>query len=418
MSNKSIVCPRCDYEIILTDSFYTTFDKKIQQYTNRIEQHEKDLTLEKLKCKKQEESLSQKFRYQLEYELIKARIRLSKEAEEKAKRDTAIELTHKNKKLLDLEEYIKSIQLKLLASQDKEAKILLRERLLIDKKREMQITIEKKIQEKKSIIHEEAQKKAEESMLLHIKEKDLKIESMSKTIFELQRQAMQGSQEVQGKVQELKLENILVNKFTSDVIESVPKGTCGGDIVQHVKSTLGNNVGKILWEAKRTKYWNNNWIDKLKSDQHAINADVAVIVTSALPKNVNIFGDVNGIWVLEIEAVIPFTIMLRRMLIDLFRIKKASQGQKIKQEILYTYLTGRKFCNRISLIMQIFTSMQKELEKERRVMIKIWEKRKLHIENVINSTIGMHSDLQGIIGEALKEVEELDITSLEYEYKK
>lgn len=426
MTNDALItCPKCSHQITLTDSLRESFAKEVEQkykvilekHEESIKQRERELEDKNSKLQKEEEFFDKKLQDRLEKERQKLQVSLLKEAEEKAKRHASIELENNTKKLLESEKYIKTLQQKLSSSQEKELALITKERSLSDEKREMQLTIEKEVQEKMAVIREKAQKQAEESMLLRVKEKDLAIEAMNKTILELQRKATQGSQQAQGEVQELQLESILTEKFINDIIEPVAKGECGGDIIQYVQNATGSNVGKLLWESKRTKNWNNDWIGKLKADQRSVDADIAIIVTQTLPKNTKSFEQIDGVWVIETEAVIPLATILRKTLAEVFRVKKISQGQKTKQEILYTYLTGDKFRGRISVIIEIFTSMQKELEKERRVITKQWDKRRMHIDNVIDATVGMHGDLQAIVGEALKEVEGLDLKFLEYDNK-
>ena len=235
-----------------------------------------------------------------------------------------------------------------------------------------------------------AKLEAEEAMKLRVSEKDQIIASMQNKIEELKRKAEQGSQQLQGEVLELELENLLRARFPLDAIEPVPKGEFGGDLVQRVTGTAGQSCGAILWEMKRTKNWTDGWITKLREDQRRAKAEFAVIVSTALPKGVQTFDLVDGVWVARIVG----------------------EGQQSKMELVYDYLTGPRFRQRVEAIVEKFDEMQSDLDKERKAMTKLWAKRQVQIEGVLAATAGMYGDLQGIAGKALKEIGALELSAL------
>ena len=425
MSEPAITCPKCNNKIKLTESLAAPlieateqrYAKLLKDKDIEISNREGEISKQKEQLVKEKSAFEQQVAGRVEKEVNKVRTVIAAEEEKKIRHTVDMELERKGKEVSELQETINTLNDKLFASQEKEAEFLKERRLLNDEKREMKLTIEKTVQKELEDIRQQAHKEAEESKSLAVAEKDLQINSMRKTIAELERKATQGSQQIQGEVQELELERILQNKFPDDTIEPVAKGEFGGDIIQHVVSTSGRNVGKILWESKRTKNWNNDWLIKLKNDQRLAEAEIAIMVTQVLPKNVRNFEQIDGIWITQPETIIPLAVVLRQTLLEVFRVKKFSEGQKTKMEILYQYLTGERFRNRVIAIVETFSSMQKDLEKERKVMTKQWDKRRMQIEKVMDTTVGMHGDLQGIVGEALKEIEGLEIESLEYENK-
>lgn len=236
---------------------------------------------------------------------------------------------------------------------------------------------------------------------------------MQRQIEELRSRAEQGSQQLQGEVQELELESLLRLKFPRYIIELVAKGEFGGDVLQRVIGPQGQHCGTILWEAKRTKNWSDTWLPKLRDDQRAAKAEVALIVSHVLPKGVDAFDLVDGVWVTESRCAIPVAIALRQSLIELSAARQTSEGQQTKMQMVYQYLTGPRFHHRVEAIVEKFADMQADLDKERKAMTRSWAKREEQIRGVIESTAGMYGDLQGIAGRTLQEIDGLDFPLLE-----
>ena len=236
---------------------------------------------------------------------------------------------------------------------------------------------------------------------------------MQRQIEELQRIAEQGSQQLQGEALELELEATLRAKFPMDTIEAVGKGEFGGDVVQRVCGPMGQQCGAILWESKRTKNWSDGWLAKLRGDQRSVGAEIAVLVSDALPKNIDTFGHIDGVWITERRFAIPLVIALRQTLIEVAATRQAQEGQETKMELDYQYLTGPRFRHRVEAIVEKLSDMQGDLDREKKAMTRLWAKREAQIEGVIESTVGMYGDLQGIAGMALQEIEGLEVPLLE-----
>ena len=193
----------------------------------------------------------------------------------------------------------------------------------------------------------------------------------------------------------------------------MPKGEFGGDALQRVVSPLGQVCGTILWESKRTKNWSDGWLTKLRDDQRTAKAEIAVLVSQVLPKGVENFDLVDHVWVTHPSIAIPVGIMLRQSLVELATARQASEGQQTKMEMLYSYLTGPRFRQRVQAIVEAFSNMKDDLDKERKVITKQWAKRDEQIERVMQATVGMYGDMQGIAGKTLQEIEGLEIKTLE-----
>ncbi len=259
-----------------------------------------------------------------------------------------------------------------------------------------------------------AKREAEEGLKLKVMEKDQTIASMQQKIEELKQKAEQGSQQLQGEVQELELESLLRAKFPFDTIWPVPKGQFGGDALQRVMSPSGQTCGTILWEFKRTRHWSDGWLTKLREDQRTAKAEVAVLVSQALPKGVESFDVVDGVWVTRASAALPVATVLRHSLQQVSMARAVSEGQHTKTEMVYQYLTGPRFRHRVEAIVEAFSSMQEDLDRERKATMKQWAKREEQIERVMGATVGMYGDLQGIAGKSLQEIAGLEFPALEH----
>ncbi|MGH8761479.1 MAG: DUF2130 domain-containing protein, partial [Burkholderiales bacterium] len=317
------------------------------------------------------------------------------------------------REITDLKELIQQRETKLAEAQQAQADVIRKQRELDDARRELDLTVEKRVQEGLTMTREQAKKEAEEALKLKVAEKDLTIASMQQKIEELKRRAEQGSQQLQGEVQELELENLLRTKFPFDAVEPVAKGEYGGDVVQRVVGAGGQPSGTILWESKRTKNWSEGWLTKLREDQRTAKAEIAVLVSQALPKGVETFEMVDGVWVTHPRAALPVAMILRQSLLEIAMARQASEGQQTKTEMIYQYLTGGRFRQRVEAIVEAFSTMQEDLYKERKAIMKQWAMREEQIERVMQATVGMYGDLQGIAGKSLQEIEGLTLPALE-----
>ena len=421
MTEPTITCPNCGTEIKLTESLAapllaTTkqeYEAKLSAKNAEIAKREKAVGEQAAALAEAKTKLDQQVADQVEERLRKDRARIAAEESKKAKLAAATDLEQKAKEVEDLQEILKKRDEKLAEAQKTQAELIRKQRELDDAKRELDLTVEKRVQESLSTVRGQAKKEAEESLKLKVAEKDQTIASMQQKIEELKRRAEQGSQQLQGEVQELELENLLRAKFPFDAIEPVPKGEYGGDVVQRVVGAGGQPSGTILWEAKRTKNWSDAWLVKLREDQRTAKAEIAVIVSQVLPKGVETFEMVEGIWVTHPRAALPVAAILRQSLLEIAMARQASEGQQTKTEMIYQYLTGPRFRQRVEAIVEAFSTMQEDLDKERKAIMKQWAKREEQIERVMSATVGMYGDLQGIAGKSLQEIEGLSLLALE-----
>ncbi|WP_394808307.1 DUF2130 domain-containing protein [Nitrosomonas sp.] len=421
MTEPTIVCPNCKTEIKLTESLAAPliestrkqFEQRLAQKDTEIIQREQAMRDKEKQLSEDKRKLDDQVASQVAEQLKIERSRLIAEESRKAKLASAAELENKARELVELQEVLKSRDEKLAEAQKAQAELIKKQRELDDAKRELELTVAKRVQDGLTEVRTLAKKEAEDEQKLKVMEKEQTIAAMQKQIEDLKRRAEQGSQQLQGEVQELELENLLRSKFPFDIIEPVPKGEFGGDVLHRVIGASGQAGGTILWEFKRTKNWSDSWLVKLRDDQRTAKAEVAVIVSQVLPKGVETFEMIEGIWVTHPRATLPVAMILRQSLLEIALARQSSEGQQTKTEMVYQYLTGPRFRQRVEAIVEAFSTMQEDLDKERKAIMKQWAKREEQIERVMGATVGMYGDLQGIAGKSLQEIDGLEFSALE-----
>jgi len=416
MAEPTVICPHCKTEIKLTESLAAPLlDSVRRDYEQRLSQKDADIAKREQALAERAQSLEKAkaaIDQQVAQKLQMERARIAAEEAQKAKLALGNDLDQKAKEINTLHEVLKQNNAKLAEAQKAQAELIRKERELDDAKREIDLTIEKRVQADLSAEREKAKKEAEEELKLKVMEKDQTITAMQKQIEDLKRRAEQGSQQLQGEVQELELEALLAARFPGDTIQPVPKGEFGGDVLHRVIGRAGQTCGTILWESKRTKNWSDGWLPKLREDQRTAKAEIAVIISQVLPKEIETFGFVDGVWIAHPKVAYPLALSLRQTLLEIAVVRQASDGQQTKTELIYKYLTGPRFRQRVEAIIEAFSSMKKDLDAEKKAITRQWAKREEQIERVMDSTMGMWGDLQGIAGKSLQEIEGLEFQGM------
>jgi len=416
MAEPTIICPQCKTEIKLTESLAAPLLESVRRdYEQRLSQKDADMAKREQSLNERAESIEKAkatIDQQVAQKLQQERVRIAAEEQQKAKLVLGDDLNQKTREISTLQEILKQRDAKLAEAQKVQAELLRKERELEDAKRELDLTIEKRVQADLGSEREKAKKEAEEELKFKVMEKDQTITAMQRQIEDLKRRAEQGSQQLQGEVQELELEALLVAKFPRDTIQPVPKGEFGGDVLHRVIGPLNQICGTILWESKRTKNWSDGWLPKLREDQRAAKAEIAIIISQALPKDIETFGLIGEVWVADPKVAIPVGMVLRQTLIEVAMTRQASEGQQTKMEMVYGYLTGPRFRQRVQAIVEAFSSMKKDLDTEKKVFTRQWAKREEQIDRVMQATVGMYGDLQGIAGRTLQEIEGLEFQGM------
>jgi len=410
MKTDTIICPYCQKEIPLTDALYNSISQKIKEkfekdmelerrkYISLLEEKEKKLNEHRTKLNELTLSLKKEFEKKFEErrKIIEEQMKLSIEKEYKLK-------------LSFLEEELQSKQKKLNNLEKQE--LLFRKRLrdLENKEEQLELEIERRLAEERKNLKRTLMERLKNEFSFKEAEKEKIINDLKKQIEELRQKAEQSSQKLKGEVLELELQELLKHHFLVDEISQVSKGVRGADIVQKVFTRNSTMCGTILWETKRTKTFNKNWISKLKEDQRRLKAEIAVLVTISLPKEIKAFGNLEGIIVTSYELIIPLATLLRTRLIEITRLKHAALGQNEKTNLLYKYLTGTEFRQKMEVFVETLTTMQKELEQEKRAFAKIWAKREKQLYKAAYNIASLYGDMQGILGKSLPEIKNLEL---------
>ncbi len=343
-------------------------------------------------------------------------LQLKKELEQEKKLS---EEKQKNKIREDFELQLKSFQEDLEKKtkenyelKNKELELMKKARQMEEQKAEMEIEMQKKLLESQRTIEDTARKKAEEDNQFKLKEKDVLVEQLNKQIEDMRKRIEQGSTQMQGEVQELALEELLRSIFPFDLIGEVGKGVKGADVIHSIRNSAGKECGSIIYESKRTKNFSMEWISKLKNDLRGQKADIAVIVTEAMPKDMDRFGQKEGIWICSFAEFKGVAAVLRESLIRIYDIKSAQENRGDKMQMLYDFLTGNEFRQHIEAIVEGFSSMKNSLAKEKIAMERIWAERDKQLDKVLLNMSSMYGSIKGIAGNAVAEVKLLDVDNL------
>jgi len=371
-----IKCPNCGTEFKLNESLKNEVEKELRGKMMDWQKKKED-------------------------EFEKQKTALINDTLRKATDDTVVKI-----KALEEESRIKTQQLQTL--QKKELDLLRDKNALEEKQKNMEVEIEKRFLEKRKEIEESAIKKEQEIFDLKTKEYKLQMEQQQKLIEELKRKSEQGSMQLQGESQELLLEEILQSYFPFDIIEEVEKGVEGADCIQVIRNNSDTICGKIIYESKRTKAWSNGWIDKLKADMRNSGSDVAILVTQVFPKDMEKFGEKDGVWICTFNEVSSVAQLLRNGIIKIYEAQKSQENKGDKMQLLYNYLTGIEFRGQMESIVEGFMAMKQSIMKERIQMEKLWKEREKQLEKVLLSTSGLYGSVKGIAGAGVSNIPLLD----------
>jgi hypothetical protein len=417
VTGPQIVCPNCRTEIKLTEQLAAPLIEETRRsFEKQLAVKEADFGRRESVLKRAQDDIAQAragIDEQVAAKLKAERGAIAQAEAVKARVALADEIGNRERQLAELQEVLIGKDAKLAEAQKAQADTLRKQRELDEAKREFELTVETKVQESLVAVRDKAKLEAEDLLKAKVAEKEAQISGMQHQIEELRRRAEQGSQQLQGETSEIELESQLRARFSRDLIEPVPKGEFGGDVLQRVVGPGGQTCGTILWESKRTKNWSDGWLVKLRDDQRTAKADIAMIVSTALPKGVEGFDLIEGVWVAEPRFAVPLAIALRQSLLDVAGSRLAQEGQQSKMELVYGYLTGPRFRHRIDAIVERFTEMQSDLDRERKTMMRLWAKREEQLRGVLDSTAGLYGDLQGIAGRAMADIDSLDILMIE-----
>jgi hypothetical protein len=407
--NNTITCPNCQAQIEITEvissqlraSIRGELEAELNASRQRLKQQQEELAQRQRDLQQKAESVDEQVRTRLSEE----RQALEHKIREKAREDLAVELEDRDATLAKLQTRVQQADQNELAFRREK-------RELEEKIRNADLEVERRLHEELKKAREQALKEMDEQHRLKLLEKEQQVEGLRRQIEEVKRRAEQGSQQAQGEVLEVALEQLLKELFPTDAVEPVPKGVRGADVIQRVFDDGGMDCGLILWESKRTRHWSPQWLPKLRDDLRMVGASRSVIVSEQLPEHIRHFGQVDGVWVVSWACIHPVAVALREGLIAVAKSQRALEGQHGKMELVYNYLIGQAFFNRVSGIVEAFVTMGRDLEEEKRALTARWNKRAKQLDRILASTAGLYGDLQGIIGRSLPEIKGMSLIDL------
>lgn len=402
----NIKCPNCGHEFpleeALNDELKEAIEKEKQELREKMLEYRKQKEEE---IRKKEEAFEQfkkqqeqQFRMQLDQELKKQNQQMEQAIRQQMQAD------YENQMIL-LRDANRINEEKLREARQKELDFLRKEQELKNKEAELEINLQRKLQEERTRIADELRKIEEQKIQaresefqLRVKELEKQLEDQKKLAEEMRRKAEQGSMQLQGEVQELALEEMLRSTFPFDLVSEVGKGVRGADCIQTVRNQWGQECGKIIYESKRTKGFTKEWIEKLKADMRSQGADLAILVTQTMPDGMDQFGERDGVWICSFSEVRPLAQVLRESVIKVFNALRHQENKGDKMHMLYDYLTGNEFAEQWKAIREGFMSMKLSIQKERDAMEKLWKAREKQLEKVLLNAAHIRGSIEGIAG--------------------
>ena len=358
MAEQSIACPSCGKRIPLTEALRADIEASVRADYDR----------------------------QLEAELERARAQARRDAEQQTAQSVAL-----------LQEELKAQADALAQAREVELALRKRERELERQQQDLEVTLARRLDDERARIALDAQERLAEQHRLKDAEKERQLADMRRQIEDLKRRAEQGSQQLQGEVGEAELEANLRSAFPWDDITAVAQGARGADIHQVILDTRGQRAGAILWECKNAKHWSDAWIAKLKADQRALRADVAVLVTASLPKGCARLTVMEGVIVCDFASAVAMAGIVRAHILQVAQARHAAVTKGETLELLHRYLCGVEFRQRVESMVEAFARMREDLEQERRAAERQWARRAKQLEAVTFNVAGMYGDLQGLM---------------------
>ncbi len=421
MQENQITCPKCQTLIDVREALYKqieqenqnkflaqqkAFEKEVNekraQYHTHLKMLEQKEEALKERAKEQQAQFDDAVKQASALVLQDERAKIIEEARKNAflEQQKGLELLQK-----ELDEKSKQVQ----ELHQKEAEIERLKRENNEAESRLKAENEKKLNEKLDLEREKIEKALHEKNELKFKQQEEQLEMLRNELKNAQRKAELSSQQFQGEVQELAIEEFLRQKFPLDSVEEIKKGQRGGDCIQVVHTREFQNCGRIYYESKRTKEFQKAWVEKLKSDMREIGADVGVIVSEALPKEMERMGLFEGVWVCSFEEFKGLSAVLREGVIQVSLAKKSQENKGDKVDLLYHYLTSSEFSMQVNAIIEGFEQLRADLESEKRAMARIWKSREKQMEKVFEGTINMYGSIKGIAGNVIGQVKALEL---------
>ncbi len=409
-TQTQISCPNCGTQVNVNEILYHQMEDEMKKkFQGEVTEHRKKYktAVERLKAKvlsfeEQQKHFDEKLKESLRQQLKSERIKLTESIKTEILDEQQEQMTLMQNELAKKSEQVKELnRSKVEIEQLKRENSEIEERAKLDAQKSLTQQLNTEREKIQKIVHEKSE--------LKLKEKEMQLTDLRNKLEEARRKAEQGSQQIQGEVQELAIENWLSTQFPFDTIEEIKKGIKGADCIQTVNTREIQNCGTIYYESKRTKEFQRSWIEKFKADIREKGADLGVLVTEVLPNEMERMGMVNGIWICTYEEFKALSYVLREHIVKLSHFMQTQENKSDKMSILYSYLTSTEFRMQIEAIVEGFTQMQSDLDSEKRALARIWKQREKQIQKVLDNTTGMYGSIRGIAGSAVRDIRALEL---------
>lgn len=404
MSTTTIQCPKCKHEFPSSDIIDHQLQHLMKAEKEILERQfsEKEVKLRSFQSKLKQQELE--IENTVTKKLAQREGAIKSELKEKVKVEYQFEISELQNEILEKQKLINN-------AKSKELELAKLQRKFEEQKRDFEIEMEQALSKERSTLESQISLREQQKHSLKYAEKEKQLFDLKKQLEEAQRKAEQGSMQSQGEILELEIERILSDKFPFDAIEEIKKGQNGADVLLKVLNRSGKVSGVIAFEAKRAKAFNEQWIDKLKQDMQIHGADIGVIVTEVMPGDMKQFGLRSGVWICTFHEAEGLAMVLRESLMSIALAKQSLIGKESKMEMLYEYMCSTEFKLQIEGIVEAFSCMKTDLDKEKRVMQRIWKEREKQIDRVVGNTINLYGSVKGIAGKSIQDVKALEISS-------
>ncbi len=413
---NNIKCPDCghvfDVENVLAADIekrlQNEYQHKLQESLSKVEDEAKKVEVEKIAFEEKKKKLNEIFAQKIQKEKLLIEKAIQEQLTKSISSDFENRLQLLQNEKNDNEE-------KLKAARKKELEFLQKEQLLQNKEAELEITLQKKLQQERQTLSEQIRKQEieknaikESEQTMRMRELEKQLDDNKKLVDEMKRKAEQGSMQLQGEVQEQALEEMLAATFPFDIISEVGKGVRGADCIQTVRNNIGQECGKIIYESKRTEAFTAEWIEKLKKDMLAQAADIAVIVTKTMPKDLQQFGEKNGVYICSFAEARSLAMVLRNAILKISESKSSQENKGEKMVAMYNYLTSHEFIGNMTAMREGFRGLRSMMQKEREDFEKNFKKKEKQIELIIQNSLHISGSVEGIAGQDLINMQLVD----------
>ncbi len=403
--SSEIKCPGCGHKFPMEEAVTEEYKKELREQMKHFTRKKEEELQKKMDDLNRQSQLQQ---LTFEKRLAEEKKMIQQTMEETLRKNIGADFENK---LLILEESNRENEARLKEAREKELQFMKKEQELKNKEADLEIMLQKRLQEERTQLTEHIRKHEmernalkESEFQLRVRELEKQLDDQKRLAEEMKRKAEQGSMQLQGEVQELLLETVLKEHFPFDLVEEVGKGVEGADCIQVVRNAGGKECGKIIYESKRTRNWSNLWIGKLKADMRMKGADMAILVTQAFPKDMDRFGAREGIWICSYAEVVSVATVLRNAVMCVADARKAEENKGEKMQMLYSYISGTEFRQQIETIAESFQSLQLSILKEKGIMEKMWKERQKQLEKAFINTANIYGSMKGILGASVNDI--------------